>query len=89
MKNKTSKKTGEKPVMVSYAEAARRLAAEHPEFPYTATQLQRMGDRRQITCMFHPSCGMQRRTFGHLNYNILVAELSARLKPAIHMTDNV
>lgn len=78
----------EKPVMVTYAEAARRLAEEHPEFPYTATQLQRMCDRRQLTCMIHPACGMQRRTYGQLNYNTLVVELSARLKPAICLPDN-
>lgn len=78
----------ERPTMVTYEEAARRLAVEHPEFPYTAIQIQRMCNNRQLTCMMHPSCGVQRRTYGQVNYNTLVAELTKRLKPAIYLPDN-
>lgn len=77
----------DKPVMITLAEAARRLAAEHPEFPYTKEQLRRMCYRRQIPHMNITACGTQRKNFSQINYNLLVEHLKKCFRAPIAVND--
>lgn len=47
--------------------AARLLAEEHPEFAFSAAQLQGMCKKRVLPCMSLPTCGVQRK-YRHMVY---------------------
>lgn len=63
--------------------AARLLAEEHPEFAFTAAQLQGMCRKRLIPCLSMPTCGTQRKYRHMVVYPTLVAHLKSCQRPAI------
>lgn len=63
--------------------AARLLEQEHPEFAFTASQLQSMARKRLIPCLSLPTCGTQRKYRHMVVYTELVRHLKSCQQPAI------
>lgn len=68
--------------------AAKLLADEHPEFAFSAVQLQRMASKRVIPSLEIPACGLKRKYYRMVNYPALVKHLQGCYKTAIYLPDN-
>ena len=60
---------------MTFTQAARLLAEEHPEIAFSAVQLRSMAQRRVIPCLQLQSCGTIRKTYKMVNYPELVKHL--------------
>jgi hypothetical protein len=63
--------------------AAKLLAEEHPEFAFTAAQLQGMCKRRLIPCLCLPTCGMERKYRHMVIYPEIVRHFKSCQRSAI------
>lgn len=77
------KKNDEKRSPMTLAKAARYLAEEHPEFAFSAGQLQNLCRTRAIPCLSLPTCGLERKYRHMVVYHELVRHFKQCQRPAI------
>lgn len=80
---KDTKKKDVKKSPMTLTTASRLLAEEHPEFAFSAAQLQSMCKRRLIPCLCLPTCGLERKYRHMVNYHEVVRHFKSCLRTAI------